>query len=86
MRTLVLFLYSVHYVNYLERQRAFFYFRCFAKETKNLLAPKVYSNSKICTYTISHEEIVSPGDRNRKSSSLSFLSQLVRVSRVLMTV
>ena len=33
-------------------------------------------------YTIPHEEIVSPWDRNRNSSALSFLSKLVQTDSV----
>ena len=35
-----------------------------------------YTNSKICEYKISHEEIVSPLDRDGNSSALSILSKL----------
>ena len=45
-----------------------------------------YANSKICGYKISHEEIVSPLDRDGNSSALSFLYKLVRAARVLLTV
>ena len=45
-----------------------------------------YANSKICEYKFSHEEIVSPLDRDGNSSALSILSQLVRTARALLTV
>ena len=40
-----------------------------------------YAKSKICEYKISHEEIVSPLDRDGNSSALSILSKLVRAAR-----